>query len=228
MQPLQILILIFFIIDQTFTYLNVVHYRKLFPKKDWTKMELNPIVRSMWQKFGLLKGGVISLIIQTGIIIFLLILLNKDILLILTGAYIIVTMIHIDNYILIKAKEHPKKKTENNWRKYAVIIILTLGIIDLGATFYYVHTYKTWQPLKPYEAMELNPLLLFLWNNLGLTLGMLIGGVIMLTLQYYVAKKLYWLIVGVLFLALAFTLWNHYNNISLLHQLIKQYPLGHI
>jgi len=115
------------------------------------------------------------------------------------------------------------------WRIWAIVILMTLSAIDLGATYYYVKTYKQWQPDKPYNMIEKNPLLVFLWNNLGLTFGMIVGSVIILTLIYIVGKTAHPIIVGILFLFLTWAVFfNHFKNIGLLHKLIKQYPTGHL
>ena len=111
-------------------------------------------------------------------------------------------------------------------RTAIVIIILALCVIDLMATFYYVHTYKDWQPNKPYNLIELNPLLVFLWNKMGLILGGLVGAVALLTLNYIIAKEAHWIIVVILFLVLSFAMYNHFSNINLLHALIEKYPSG--
>ena len=115
-----------------------------------------------------------------------------------------------------------------NWRIYAIIIILALGILDLSLTYLYVAKYKKWQPEKPYKLIELNPLLVFLWNNLGLIFGTLVGGAIILSLQYIIAKGAHWFIVLLLFCVLIFLMFNHYKNITLLNQLIIKYPEGHL
>ena len=115
-----------------------------------------------------------------------------------------------------------------NWRTYLLIGMLVLSIIDLGATFYYVKTYKNWQPDKPYNQIELNPLLVFLWNKIGLILGMLVGSVIILTLIYIVGKEAHWAIAVIIFVVLSLFIYNHYNHIGLLHRLMEMYPSGHL
>lgn len=229
MNNINFIIIGMFLIDIILTYVNVNKYKKLFPKKDYTNIELNPIVKYLWKQMGLLKGGILATLIQIIILIFIISSFDSSTLLILLGAYLVIILIHLDNFNLINQKKKGKKKVEKEkWRKYAVIIILILGIVDLLLTFYYVSSYHTWQPDKTFEEMETNPLLLLLWNNLGLSIGMFIGMLIILPLQYFIAKKLYWMIVLVLFLALAFALWNNLNNINMLHELIKLYPSGSI
>ncbi len=115
------------------------------------------------------------------------------------------------------------------WRLYIIIGILVLCALDLILTFYYVKVYKDWQPNKPYKLIELNPLLVFLWNNFGFYIGMFIGAVVLLAANYYVARHAHWLIVLVLLAALLFVLFNnHLKNIILLHKLIEAYPSGYL
>ena len=113
-------------------------------------------------------------------------------------------------------------------RIYVVIILLLMSVIDLSATYFYIYKYKKWQPNKPYNLMERNPLLVFLLNNFGLHLGMFIGSVIILTLIYIVGKSANPIVVFLLFVFLCIALYNHYNNISLLFKLIEKYPTGHL
>ncbi len=115
-----------------------------------------------------------------------------------------------------------------DWRIIAVIVILTLGVIDLVATYYYVHTYKQWQPDKPYKLIEMNPLLVFLWNKMGLVIGMVVGAIVILTLQFIIAREAHWAIVIILGLFLLWAEYNHFTNIGLLTKLIEQYPSGHL
>ena len=115
-----------------------------------------------------------------------------------------------------------------DWRFIALIVILTLGVIDLVLTYWYVHAYKQWQPNKPYKLIEKNPLLTFLWSKFGLQLGMIIGAVIILALQYIVTKEAHWGFVLLLFCVLVWVMFNHATNIGLLNQLIEKYPSGYL
>lgn len=114
------------------------------------------------------------------------------------------------------------------WRIWIIIILLTLSVIDLGATYYYVSKYKAWQPEKPYKSIENNPLLVFLWNTFGLHLGMLIGAVLIWSLIYIVGKSAHWIVVLILMVFLLWAMSNHYSNITLLGKLITKYPSGHL
>lgn len=115
-----------------------------------------------------------------------------------------------------------------DWRMILIIALMILSVVDLSLTYYYVSKYKSWQPEKPFRLIELNPLLVFLWTKLGLKIGMFVGSVIILALIFIVGKYSHWSIALILFLALCFALFNHYNNINLLHQLIEKYPSGYL
>ena len=111
---------------------------------------------------------------------------------------------------------------------YVMILLLIMSSVDLISTYYYVYKYKKWQPEKPYNLIENNPLLVFLWNTFGLHLGMFIGSVIILSLIYIVSKSAYPIVVLILFMVLGYALFNHYTNINLLGKLIEKYPSGHL
>ena len=115
-----------------------------------------------------------------------------------------------------------------NWRIWIIIILMSLSLIDLSATYFYIYKYKQWQPDKPYNLIENNPLLVFLWNNFGLHLGMFIGSVIILSLIYIVGKSAHPIVSLILFLFLGYALQNHYTNINLISALIEKYPSGHL
>lgn len=114
------------------------------------------------------------------------------------------------------------------WRLIAVIALLTLSLIDIVCTYYYVHKYKEWQPDKPYNMIERNPLLVFLWNNLGLLFGTIVGAIIIWTLIFIIVKTAHPIIIGILAFSLSYALFNHSKNINLLIKLIEKYPTGHL
>ena len=115
-----------------------------------------------------------------------------------------------------------------NWRIWVIVILMTLSVIDLGATFVYVYKYKNWQESKPFNLIENNPLLVFLWNNLGFIIGSIVGAVIILSLMFIIGKSAHPIVSGIVLLLLIYALQNHYTNINLLHALIEKYPLGHL
>lgn len=114
------------------------------------------------------------------------------------------------------------------YRLVLLIVVMALCITDLILTAYYINKYKQWQPNKPYKDMELNPLLVFLWEKLGFITGMLIASVILLTLNFIIARDGYVWLVVILICSFAFAMYNHINNLTLLHKLIEQYPTGHL
>ena len=115
-----------------------------------------------------------------------------------------------------------------NLRVIGVILIMTLCVIDLTLTYAYVVKYKLWQPNKHYKLIERNPLLVYLWNHFSLQLGMLIGAVIILALNYLISKEAHWIVVCLLLGFLIFALFNHVKNIDLLIKLVERYPEGHL
>lgn len=114
------------------------------------------------------------------------------------------------------------------YRLILIIIIMSLCIADLVLTAYYIYKYKSWQPNKPYKLIELNPLLVFLWEKMGFWIGMFIGAVIILSLNFIVSKYAHWLVVLLLLGFLIFTIFNHIKNFTLLEQLMKLYPSGYL
>ena len=116
----------------------------------------------------------------------------------------------------------------NNWRIYIIIILMTMSVVDLALTYHYVHSYKKWQNSKPYNLIENNPLLVFLWNTFGLVLGHVIGSIIILSLIYIIGKSAHPIVIGILALFLLYALHNHYVNINLLGSLVEKYPSGNL
>jgi hypothetical protein len=113
-------------------------------------------------------------------------------------------------------------------RLLLTIILICLSVTDLSLTFYYVSKYRNWQPQKPFNLMENNPLLVFLWNHLGLILGIILGSVIILTMIWFISTDLHWIFTVILLALLIWTMYNHYNNIVLLGKLIEKYPSGYL
>jgi hypothetical protein len=112
-----------------------------------------------------------------------------------------------------------------NWRIWVIIILMTLSLTDLILTGYYVHKYKEWREV-PYNQIELNPLLVFLWSNLGFWAGHIIGSIIILSLIFIVGKIAHPIVIALIGLVLLWAMFNHYTNIGLLKELIIKYPEG--
>jgi len=230
MNQITYLISICFIADIVFTYLNVVRYKKLFPNKDYTNLELNPLVKTFWKLCGLLYGGIIATLIQIFLIVIFIISFSIETLYTLFGVYIAILLIHLDNYSLInkkiKEKNKKPKKKERKWRKFIIVLLIVISFLDLASTFYYINSYSEWRPDVPYNQMEANPLLLLLWNNFGLLTGTILGAFIIWILLYIVGKKAHWLIILIVLLALSFGVVNNINHIGMLNKLIELYPTG--
>jgi hypothetical protein len=114
----------------------------------------------------------------------------------------------------------------DNWRIYVIVLLMTLSLIDIVCTHYYVSKYKKWQPEKPFNLIEQNPLLVILWTHLGLLWGTIVGAVIILSLIFVIGKSAHPIVIGILFFMLCYAIYNHSVNINLLHKLIDKYPTG--
>lgn len=115
-----------------------------------------------------------------------------------------------------------------DWKLLLIICVMSLSLIDLVVTYVYVSTYKKWQPDKPFNLIELNPLLVFLWNKMGLTIGMITGGVVILSLNYIITKETHWIFGVIILIFLVLALFNHAKNINLLYMLMEKYPSGYL
>lgn len=224
-EPTKILIIILFGIDMFLTYWNVSRYKKLFPKRDFSTIEMNPIPRYFWKKFGLKKGGIIAIILQSLILVLLVLNFNRDTLLILIGVYFMVILTHLDTNGLIRKKLHPEKQNEN-WRKYAIALLLILSVIDITLTFVYLNQYHNWQPDKAFNQMESNPLLLFLINILGLNFGLVIGSIIIWSLLVLIGKKGAWYVVVPVAFVLIFASIITLIHLNMLHELMDKFPIN--
>jgi len=105
-----------------------------------------------------------------------------------------------------------------------ILPILSLG--DLILTWLYIKKYKQWQPWKPTEKMEKNPLLRYLVDWLGIDIGMLIGSILILGVITYISLSSYWVIKLIVGIILILAIRNTLENNKLLDKLIKKYPDG--
>lgn len=114
------------------------------------------------------------------------------------------------------------------WRIWVIVILMSLALIDLSATYFYVSKYKQWQPEKPFYLIENSPISVFLWNMFGLHIGTFIWAVIFLSLIFIVGKSAHPIVILFLFLFISYALHNHYTNINLISELINKYPSGYL
>ena len=109
-----------------------------------------------------------------------------------------------------------------------IYFVLSMGIIDLALTYDYLTKYKKWQPNKPFNMIEMNPLLVFLLNRYGIKAGLLSGGIVILIIQFIIALDAHWVVVALLIIFQIYALFNHNKNLNLLDKLIKKYPTGYL
>lgn len=69
-------------------------------------------------------------------------------------------------------------------------IILIMSLLDLGATYLYVSSFHQKFPKLDYTALEANPILRTAWKQLGLNLGMIVGGLVVFILAGLLALSI--------------------------------------
>lgn len=104
------LIIGLFMIDVSWTYFNARKYMRLFPKNDYIGIEMNPIVKYCWRKFGLNMGTLLG-----GFALFILLLyyinniMNYEIYYFTLGAYTIVIFLHFGMWRFLKNAKRNKR-----------------------------------------------------------------------------------------------------------------------
>lgn len=100
---IQLIIPVLWGMDILLTYIFVYFYRAKYPRdKDWKELEINPLVKFFWSKFGLHKGTTFKvLIIDIPLVLLIIILTFKSefILGSVFGIYAITLFIHYANFI---------------------------------------------------------------------------------------------------------------------------------
>jgi cobalamin biosynthesis protein CobD/CbiB len=121
--PMYIILPIFLILfagDVLMTYFIVKMHRKVFPKSDWKKIELNPIARMLWNKYELFWGTIVSVIIVLPIIIIASFLSSISAFYFgfMLGVYFMTFRIHIASYKqlckIMKKQGKIKKRRKRN------------------------------------------------------------------------------------------------------------------
>ena len=123
------------LVDIFLTWKNTQLYKKIFPDKDWTAHEVNPLVRGAWKKFGLNKGTLLASIFTLGLIAILIFFFAEEYLLVIFGAYIPIIAIHVRNLVFISREG--KKKI-----KQGILQIILFGILFLANGYYVITNFK--------------------------------------------------------------------------------------
>lgn len=115
--------LILFTIDIVATYYIVKKHRKVFPKSNWKKIELNPIARLFWTKYELFWGTIYSGIVVLPIIVMasLLSTMSSFFFGFILGVYFLTLRIHIASYKQLSKIEKKKQEIRDKRRKAKVI-----------------------------------------------------------------------------------------------------------
>lgn len=103
------------LLDIVFTYYNAKRYHKFFPRKDFTQVELNPILRTLWKIYGLKKGSIIGafvvwLLLPIGFAIGSAFGGHNNFFYICFGIYIMVFNLHLAFYRTITKRYQDKLK----------------------------------------------------------------------------------------------------------------------
>ena len=96
-------------LDLVFTYKFLKIYKIKFPKKDYTVVEKNPLIRSLVRTFGLGEGMVYSGLIIFAIVVWLLRVIAYEWKYFLLGAYYMMIAFHLMNFLEIKRIKEVKK-----------------------------------------------------------------------------------------------------------------------
>ena len=82
--------------DIVLTIANVLLYKKQYPLKDWTRIELNGFVVKLWRKFGLVKGTILAAMCTgTGIALLIYFFINTPLRMgVFIGVYVMVFYLH--------------------------------------------------------------------------------------------------------------------------------------
>jgi len=94
-------------LDILFTYFGILKIKKIYPKKKYSDLEYNGMNVYFWNKFGLKKGTLISILCQVPLL-FLMIILTRNYLnylYMIFGMYTVVFYIHYLDYWIIRKKE---------------------------------------------------------------------------------------------------------------------------
>lgn len=98
--------------------------------------------------------------------------------------------------------------------KLIIIILITLSLLDLGATYLYLNSFHKKFPLLDYKTLEANPVFRLAMSHFGLTKGMLIGGIIvfaiLLLIVFSLTEKWLYYLAGVFTMMLVY----HFLNFS--------------
>ncbi len=96
------------ILDLILTYNFLGLYKKRFPKKDYTVVESNPLIRNAVRSMGLSEGMALSGVIMLAILMVILSVIPYHWKYFLLGAYYTVICFHLINFLSLKRMEVKK------------------------------------------------------------------------------------------------------------------------
>jgi len=102
MKLIIILILAAFAFDMFLTFVYANMYKKVFPDKDFTVAEANPIIRFLWRKLGLVAGHIVSIFIIFWILAFIISKTSENCHWFIFGVYSMMCIYHFTHFNALK------------------------------------------------------------------------------------------------------------------------------
>lgn len=101
MDKIVIILMVMSLVDLTASYFYASTFHNMFPTKDYTQLEANPILSNSWKLWGLNKGMIIG-----GLAVFILLTIvamsvPRDTKIYLTGVFTMMIIYHFLNFRLL-------------------------------------------------------------------------------------------------------------------------------
>ncbi len=99
---IELFVIFGLVLDILFTYKFLIIYKERFPKKDYTAVETNPLIRSLVRQLGIFDGIMISGGIIFCILVLLLSIIPYHWKYFLLGVYYMMVTFHLTNFLAIR------------------------------------------------------------------------------------------------------------------------------
>lgn len=106
---IELFVLLGLMLDLFLTYQFLETYRQRFPKKDYTAVETNPLIRFCIRKFDLFGGMMVSGFVISIILVWLLTILPYQWKYFMLGVYYMMVTFHLLNFLAVKRLGEVKK-----------------------------------------------------------------------------------------------------------------------
>lgn len=115
---IEFFVILGLILDLILTYNFLKIYKKRFPKKDYTVVETNPLIRTAIRKMGLNEGMALSSVIMIMMLMVILKMIPYEWRYFLAGVYYMMVCFHLINFLSLKRMEvkNGRRNTKRNTR----------------------------------------------------------------------------------------------------------------